>query len=185
MAKHGQAGIFHHAAGPDAPHGPVAPPLHQGAPWVPLRNGGHDTGPEATALARRLARGAAQGAARAQGAGQTYSQAYSQASGQAPATATSHSLQALLHGHQPALAVMASLGPQTCLKRAFLPLVHRQTGAKLLVMGDRSPTPPDRTAPAMAGGAGAGGASGRCAKPDRGCVSHDLGPSRLDAGAQP
>ena len=141
MAKHGQAGIFHHAAGPDAPHGPVAPPLHQGAPWVPLRNGGHDTGPEAAALARRLARGAAQGAARAHGAGQTYSQAYRQASGQAPATATSRSLQALLHGHQPALAVMASLGPQTCLKRAFLPLIHRQTGAKLLVMGDCSLPP--------------------------------------------
>ncbi|MGA1026632.1 MAG: glycosyltransferase [Lutimaribacter sp.] len=147
MAKHGQAGIFQHAAGPDAPHGPVAPPLHQGAPWVPLRNGGHDTGPEAAALARRLARGAAQGAARAQGAGQTYSQA----SGQAPATATSHSLQALLHGHQPALAVMASLGPQTCLKRAFLPLVHRQTGAKLLVMGDRSPTPPTELPPPWQG----------------------------------
>ena len=143
MAKHGQVGIFDSITGPNGPNGPVPPPrLHPGAQRAPqlgqLWDGRRDTGPnsgpnsgppigpKAASLARQLARGAA----RVQAAGQTSAQT------------SPNSLQAALQAHQPALALIQALGPQTCLKHALLPLVHSETGAKLLVMGDRTQAPP-------------------------------------------
>ena len=131
MAKRGQVGISDDISGPN---GPAPAQLYQGAPWGPVWNGRRDTGPNSSAhsgpraasLARQLVRLGAR----------------AQADGQTSATPSPDSLQAALHAHQPALALIQALGPQTCLKHALLPLVHSETGARLLVMGDHTQAPP-------------------------------------------